>query len=315
LTGTIDVHAHFFPPGYVRECRPQILGTARNLEHVLKWTPDAALEEMAAHSIERTILSISAPGLWFGDKRQTRRLARACNEYAAGLVAEYPTRFGFFAAVPMPDAASTVVEIAHSLDVLGADGVGFMTSYGRRWLGDRSFAAVHASLDERRAAAFVHPVVPAACERLISGVPANLMEFAFDTARAIGSLLLSGTMAHNPAIRFAFAHGGGATPMLVDRLVVAEQLIPGAADALPNGVMHELERAFYDVGSVCHPVPFAALRVSPGVGQLVMSTDYPYRPAQAAVAGLNRLSLNRDELAAITWRNAQRLLGDRPAVS
>ena len=51
--------------------------------------------------------SISTPGVWFGDVAQSKRLARACNEYAAGMDRDFPGRFGFFATVPMPDVDAT----------------------------------------------------------------------------------------------------------------------------------------------------------------------------------------------------------------
>ena len=54
----------------------------------------------------------------------TRRLARACNEYGAKLVQDHPTRFGLFAAMPLPDVDATLKEIAYAYDTLKADGVG-----------------------------------------------------------------------------------------------------------------------------------------------------------------------------------------------
>ena len=54
----------------------------------------------------------------------TRRLARACNDYGARLVQDHPTRFGLFAAVPLPDVDATLAEIAYAYDVLKVDGVG-----------------------------------------------------------------------------------------------------------------------------------------------------------------------------------------------
>ena len=58
--------------------------------------------------VSASMVSITNPGLWFGDKAVTARLARACNDFAARLVADYPNRFGFFAAMPLPDVDATL---------------------------------------------------------------------------------------------------------------------------------------------------------------------------------------------------------------
>jgi 6-methylsalicylate decarboxylase len=49
------------------------------------------------------ILSITAPGFWFGEVNEVRRVSRECNEYAAKLRSDRPGRFGSFATIPAPD--------------------------------------------------------------------------------------------------------------------------------------------------------------------------------------------------------------------
>src|SRR6476660_10006788 len=89
----IDVHHHFAPPAWVTEVKGRPLLQAANTT----WTPEKSIEDMDRGGVAAAIVSVTNPGLWFGDKAVTSRLARACNDYGAKLVADHPTRFGMFA--------------------------------------------------------------------------------------------------------------------------------------------------------------------------------------------------------------------------
>lgn len=309
--GIIDVHHHFFPPAYLEEASDILIGGAsRGFEHVLEWTPEAALANMDAFGIEKAIVSITAPGVWIRDVAQATKLARQCNEYAARMVTDRPDRFDFFAALPMPNAEAAITELSFAMGELGAVGGGFMTSYGDRWLGDPEFDAVHSMLNDLCALAFVHPVVPDTCHDLVHGVPETMMEFAFDTARAIASLVLNGAMNRTPEVTWIFSHGGGAIPMVVDRLQFAERFFPDAATRFPHGILHELRRLYYDTGSVTNPIPFASAKELAGIGHLLFNTDYPFPPTAAVMRSWEDLVLAPSQRQAIESGNAERLLGE-----
>jgi hypothetical protein len=119
--GRIDVHHHFNPPIWSK-----LTEFARNWN----WTPVASIEQMDKFGIATAMTSITQPGIWFGDVQQARSLSRGCNEYGAQMVRDYPGRFGLFAALPLPDQEGALREIEYAYDVLQADGVGLLTSYG-----------------------------------------------------------------------------------------------------------------------------------------------------------------------------------------
>src|SRR6476646_10248421 len=93
----IDIHHHFGPPVWVSEVKGRPLLQPANTT----WTAMKSIEDMDRGSVAASVISITNPGLWFGDKAVTTRLARGCNEFAAKLVTQYPNRFGFFAAMPL----------------------------------------------------------------------------------------------------------------------------------------------------------------------------------------------------------------------
>ena len=95
----IDTHAHFTIPKLYE------LATARGVQQpTLKdWSPAKMLAEMEEGGVATSIISISDPGVHFGDNMAARTLARECNEVGAKVVRDYPGRFGLFAVLPLPD--------------------------------------------------------------------------------------------------------------------------------------------------------------------------------------------------------------------
>src|SRR5204862_4320472 len=119
-TGRIDVHHHFAPPAWVAEVKGRPLLQPANT----RWTPEQSLEDMDRGGVAAAVVSITNPGIWFGDAAQTRRIARACNDYGASLVRDPPGRFGLFAVLPLPDVDATLPDTSHAYDALPAGGVG-----------------------------------------------------------------------------------------------------------------------------------------------------------------------------------------------
>jgi predicted TIM-barrel fold metal-dependent hydrolase len=100
----IDIHHHFAPPAWVAEVKGRPLLQPANT----MWTPEKSIEDLDRAGSAAAVISITNPGLWFGDNQTTNRIARACNDYGAKLVQQYPARFGLFAAMPLPDIDATL---------------------------------------------------------------------------------------------------------------------------------------------------------------------------------------------------------------
>lgn len=242
-SGLIDLHHHILPPVYLAEARDRLVAKQQGYlpARVLSWSPQTTIAEIDQNGVATSIVSILTPGIWCGNSQSARTPARRCNEYAAQLVKDYPGRFGFFAAAPLPDTEGSLQEIAYALDVLKADGIGLLTSYGDKWLGDSAYAAVFEELNRRKAVVYFHPTGPNCCRDLIPHVPCVITELPHDTTRAITSLLFAGCFTRFRDIRFIFSHAGGTLPMLADRISRYSVQVKELADRLPNGVEYELK--------------------------------------------------------------------------
>jgi predicted TIM-barrel fold metal-dependent hydrolase len=300
----IDIHHHLLPPKYVSETMSLRVG-----EFTPKWSPAMSIEDMDRNGIASSLLSLMQPQVTFNnDVPLGRRLARESNDYGAQLVRDHKGRFGLFATLPLTDADGSLREIEYALDTLKADGFGLMTSYGTKYLGDAAFAPVWQELNRRKAVIYTHPLGPACCKNLIADVPQGMIEYATDTSRTMASLLFTGSAARYPDIRWIFSHGGGTVPFLLSRFTRQEAAMKERQQRLPNGVMHELRKFYYDTAQANHPGALAALLKIVSVPQVLFGTDYPYRPGEEAVTGLNGYGFNAADLRAIDRDNALRLL-------
>lgn len=299
----VDVHHHLTPPDYLTGVK----GHLNVAPQAAGWSLQKSLDDMAAAGTATAILSVTAPGLWFGDVGATEKLARICNDYAAGLIRDNPGRFGAFAALPMPNVDASLGEIAYALDTLKADGVAMFTSYDSKWLGDAAFVPVFDELNRRKAVVYVHPIPTACCTNLIPYIPDQVIEYGTDTARTIASLVFSGAADRWPDIRFVFAHAGGSMPVLIERFDELART-PQAAKILPTGARVPLRRFFYDTAQADNPAAIGALRQLVAVGQILFGSDFPFRDGFDEVTGLDGCGFTKAELRQIGRDNALALL-------
>lgn len=302
----IDVHHHVVPPVFVKAMkdRGQSLVAGAPLPD---WSPKRSLDIMDLQGIQTALLSLSAPGVYFGDVDQAVSLAQACNDYCAEVARQHPDRFGFFAVLPMPLTDAACAEAIRALGQLKADGIVLLGSSDGYFLGDARFEDLMAELNKRDATVFVHPNMHATSGSLRLDTPGFLVEFLCDTTRAATNLILSGTMERYPRIRWILAHAGGFTPYVAWRLSLANML-PQYAEQAPQGVLTYLKRFWFDTALSPSPFAMAALNELVGPSKILFGSDFPFAPEP--VTGLQTKQLaelkvfTAQEQAAINRDNA-----------
>ena len=81
-----------------------------------------------------------------------------------------------------------------------------------------------------------------------------------------------------------------------------------AKKVLPNGVLYELKRFHYDTAQANHAGALSALLKLVSTSQVMLGTDFPYRPISEVVEGLTSYGFSAADLQAIERDNAVRLL-------
>src|SRR5271163_3431083 len=103
ISTRIDVHAHFLPSFYRDALVEAGLSKPDGMPAIPQWSEELALSTMDRLGIGTALLSVSSPGVHFGDDAKARVLARLVNEEGARLADAHPGRFGQFASLPVPD--------------------------------------------------------------------------------------------------------------------------------------------------------------------------------------------------------------------
>ena len=299
----IDVHHHIVPPVHAE-------ALARHKSSATKWSVNMSLDDMDKAGVDTAVVSILNPGVWFGQKdEEARRLARACNEYAADLERDHKGRFRSFAVIPLPDTEGSLREIEYSLDVLKAQGIALWTSYSEKYLGDPAFLPVFEELNRRKAVVYTHPGVPDCCANLVKGVPVSTLEYAHDTTRTIVSVVFGeGQTAFKcPDVQFIWSHSGGTLPFLTSRFVELANR-PRDKDRFPEGPLPIFRKFYYEVAQGNTLGQLAALMQMVPVSQVMFGSDYPFRRGVEAVEGVHNYKFSPDDIKAIDSENAIRVM-------
>lgn len=313
-TGLIDVHAHFVTEDYVQRARDAGYEQPDGMPGWPSWNLRSQLELMDRNGIERAILSISSPGVHFGDEAAARGLAREVNGFAASVVRRHPDRFGFLASLPLPDVSGSLIEIEHAFDDEGADGVALLTNARGTYLGDPAIEPVLAALDSRHTVVLIHPTSPPCSPTLPHPQPPPVAEFVFETTRTVLDLILGGSLERNPRLRIVVPHTGAALPLLTERVEAFARRLPELGAVRTAGsVRQALAGLWYDLAGTPVPRPLAALTGIVGVDRIVYGSDSCWTPAAAVdaqVDGLDQASVpaGNDTWRELTRRNTDALL-------
>lgn len=283
----INVHHHLAPPQYVSALE-DIGVTEVGGRPLPRWDLEENLSLMDRYGIRTSIFSISAPGVYFGDLAFARDLSRRCNEFMAGLVGDHPERFGALAALPLPDVDASLEELAYALDGLGLDGVALLSAVDGRYMGDPAYDPLFDELNRRQAVVFMHPDTPKEKGVPSLELPGSLVEFVFETTRAVCNLLFTGTLERCPDIRFILPHAGGTLPFIALRLSLG-QFWPGLQEHVPRGVVTYLQNLYYDTALSAAPFALRSLQELVDDSHILFGCDYPFAPEPAAMATIEGL--------------------------
>ena len=317
--GVIDVHSHIITQEFVSalEKEGRLLDEGFPLP---KWDAEAQLKWMDEAGIQTSVLTLAAPQL------TSAAVIRETNEAAGRLKREYPDRFRFCAALPLPDVEAAIEEARYALDVLGADGIKLATNVQGQYLGAPELDTLFSFLNERRAVVILHPHRPEPVNRqVMQQTPLAMQEYLSETTRAVSNMISRNVLARYPNVKVVVPHCGAYLPLMVPRMksltpVMQANKLVGDIDWETN-----LAALYYDLAGAHSPEVIRMLLTITTPDHLLYGSDYPYVAPQALTASLQRMQQYLTDEPDLTpykemilWKNAEWLLGlsaDKPTAN
>lgn len=271
--------------------------------------PEQRVAEMDEAGVDVQIISVTTPQVYFLDGQPVVDLAARCNDYLAGIVRAYPTRFRALASLPLTagaDAANR--ELARCLDDLGMAGVLIGSNIDGQPIDDPAFAPVYEEMNRRGTTMFIHPMVPAGIDVMNPYALAPLVGFMFDTTLAVSRLIFSGFFERYPNVNVLVGHLGGAIPYLAGRLDIGYRSYPDC-QGISRPPSEYIKRLYLDTVSFHEPAMRCAVETV-GADHIVFGSDYPH--VIGDIAGAVRTiehTAPEGTVAGILGGNAARLFG------
>ena len=311
---TVDGHTHIILPDYVELLRAH----GAELEETFplpEWDAGRHIAFMDSADIRTAVLTMPAPQPYYGDAEESAECIRRVNEVSARVKQDYPGRFKFCAALPLPDVDAAIREVIYALDTLGADGVKLATNSRGQYLGDEALDPLMEVLNERHAVIIIHPHRPTPYpEKIISTTPLAMYEYPAETTRAVVNMLARNILVRYPNLKVVVPHCGSFLPLALPRM---KSILPAmvAQDYMqPIDWEANLSRLYFDLAGNPTPEVLHSLLTITTPDHILYGSDYPYLPDAVLKANLQRLKqmLAADEELApyredILWKNAERL--------
>ena len=293
---TIDIHTHILPKNWPNLKEKYGYGGWIHLEHhkcdcarMMKedhffreiesncWDAKVRMKECDQHNVDVQVLStIPVMFSYWAKAKDALDISKYLNDHIAGICDNHPTRFAGLGTIPLQSPDLAIKELERCVNDLGLSGVQ-IGSHVNDWnLNAPELFAVFEAAQDLNASIFVHPWDMMGTAQMKDYWLPWLVGMPAETSLAICSMIFGGVFERLPALKVAFAHGGGSFPSTVGRIEHGFNCRPDLV-AVDNDVnpREYLDRIYLD--TLVHDKQMLNFLIDlMGADRLSLGTDYPF---------------------------------------
>ncbi len=325
----IDIHTHILPKDWPNLKEKYGYGGWIHLDHhktgcarMMKdenffreveanlWDPGVRLDECSTHGVDVQVLStVPVMFSYWSKAEDALDLSKLLNDHIAAVVAEFPKRFIGLGTIPLQDTEKAVGELERC-KTLKLAGVQIGSNVNGKNLSEDELFPVFAAASDLGMAVFVHPWEMMGERDMKKYWLPWLVGMPAETSRAICSMIFGGVFERLPALRVAFAHGGGAFPITAGRVQHGFDVRPDLCAVDTQNAPSEYLGKFWVDSLVHDPDALKFLIKKVGSDKIAMGTDYPFplgelKPGQL----IESTDLSKEVQEKLLFQNALDWLG------
>jgi predicted TIM-barrel fold metal-dependent hydrolase len=272
------------------------------------------LKEMDEAGIDIQVLSHGAPSAQKLSADIAVDLVRRVNDRLHAVIADAPTRFAGFAALPTADPQAAAQELERAATRLGFKGAMIHGMAHGKFADDKQFWPIYARAEQLDVPIYLHPSLPhpavteAYYADYVKSFPMVVRPawgYTVETATTAIRMVLSGVFDAHPRLKIILGHLGEALPFLVWR--IDQALSRPGQQAL--GFRDVFCRNFYITtsGNFSDPALLCCI-MEMGIDRILFAVDWPFMENTPATRWMAGAPICDEDKAKILSGNAKRLL-------
>lgn len=291
----IDIHTHIMPanmPNWVqkfgygdfihleqRNCKACMMKGDKVFREVGEncFDEKVRIKEMDDTGVTMQVLS-TIPVLfnYWAKGKDGLETSRFFNDHIAGTVSKNPSRYIGIGTVPLQDVDLAIAEMERCVSELQMPGLEIGSNINGLNLSDQRYYPFYKRAEDLGCALFIHPWEMMGEGQMEKYWLPWLVGMPAETSRAICSMIFGGVFEKFPALRVAFAHGGGSFPLTIGRIEHGFNVRPDLV-AADNNVNPRNYIGKFWIDSLVHDEKAMQYIIDIiGVDRICLGSDYPF---------------------------------------